>query len=113
MTIEEFMKKYYLHDSLFEDVSYDPESKEVTMKLDVALWMQEWYTDEMPETESTTFAFYNVDRFDCPPSLDWKQISILQVNAVGNTLKITAMNDITDSSFVIEIACDKVEIVSC
>ena len=43
MTITEFVSKYNLHDSLINNVSHDISNNKVTIRIDFAYWMQEWY----------------------------------------------------------------------
>ena len=50
MTITEFAKKYYLHDSTIDKIEYDAENKKLTLKIDFCFWMQLWYEQGKPET---------------------------------------------------------------
>ena len=110
MTLQEFTTKYYLHDSLFEDVIYITDSKKVEMRIDFAYWMQEWYTDDKPETDIITLTFNDVKTFTCPQEILWEQISIIQTSIKSETIIFSVMNDITDEYFDIVVDCKSVDV---
>ncbi len=111
MTLQEFTGKYYLHDSLFDSVTYDIESKSVEMRIDFAYWMQEWYTDDIPETGIITVIFKDVQQFYCPEQVNWEQISIIQTTVEDDSINFSVMNDLTDGYFQIIIKCKSVDVV--
>lgn len=111
MTLQEFLTKYNFHDSLIDDVSFDTVSKKVLMRIDFAYWMQEWYTENLAETDTLTIIFNEVSQFICPDDVPWEQISILQANLEGNdTIKFALMNDITDGYLDVFIKCKSISI---
>lgn len=87
MTQQEFITKYNFHDSLIDDVSFDAVSKQVVMRIDFAYWMQEWYTEDMAETDTLTIIFNEVSQFVCPEDVPWEQISIIQASLENDNIK--------------------------
>lgn len=110
MSIQEFINKYNLHDSLIDTVSYNCDENIVEMHLDFAFWMQEWYSDNMDETGVLKVMFNNVTVFDCPQEAPWEQISIIQASANEDGIKVALMNDITDDYLEINIKCDSITV---
>ncbi len=66
MTIEEFSKNYYLHDSDFENVTYDESSRELTLLINFAFWMQLDYKEGDPENGLLEVIFHDVSFYSCP-----------------------------------------------
>lgn len=110
MTQQEFITKYNFHDSLIDDVSFDAVSKQVVMRIDFAYWMQEWYTEDMAETDTLTIIFNEVSQFVCPEDVPWEQISIIQASLENDNIKFALMNDITDGYLDIFIKCKSISI---
>ena len=110
MTVNEFITKYNLHDSLIDDVSFDAVSKQVLMRIDFAYWMQDWYTEEFAETDILTVSFNGVNQFICPDHVPWDQISIIQASLVDDNIKFALMNDTTDGYLDIIIKCESIDV---
>ena len=110
MTQQEFITNYNFHDSLIDDVSFDAGSKQVVMRIDFAYWMQEWYTEDMAETDALTIIFNEVSQFVCPEDVPWEQISIIQASLENDNIKFALMNDITDGYLDIFIKCKSISI---
>lgn len=110
MTQQEFITKYNFHDSLIDDVSFDAVSKQVVMRIDFAYWMQEWYTEDMAETDTLAIIFNEVSQFVCPEDVPWEQISIIQASLENDNIKFALMNDITDGYLDIFIKCKSISI---
>lgn len=49
MEVNEFLEKYYLHDSAIDEISYDSGAKELIWHMDFAFWMQSDYVEGTPE----------------------------------------------------------------
>lgn len=64
MTITEFAKKYYLHDSSIDKVEFDAENKKLTLTIDFCFWMQLWYEQGKPENGYIAVTFENVSFFE-------------------------------------------------
>lgn len=111
MTTQEFISKYDFHDSLIDEVTFDRENNKVILHADFAYWMQEWYIENMPETDKLIVVFNGVDNFVCPNDVSWEQISIIQASLDGDSIKYVLMNDITDDYLEIIIKCESVTIV--
>lgn len=60
MTIAEFEKKYYLHDSSLVKVAFDADKKILTLTINFCFWMQEWYEDTLSENGLIIVTFENV-----------------------------------------------------
>ncbi len=110
MTLQEFTTKYNFHDSLIDEVSFDAVSKQVLMRVDFAYWMQEWYTEDLPETDTLTLIFNEVSQFICPDDVPWEQISIIQASLEDDSIKFALMNDITDDYLDVFIKCESISI---
>ena len=110
MTIQDFVTKYNLHDSLIDAVLYNGDANTVEMHINFAFWMQEWYTEDMDETGILKVMFNNVNLFDCPNDVPWEQISIIQATVKGDTIKFALMNDITDGYLEIMIKCNSISV---
>lgn len=64
MTITEFAKKYYLHDSSIDKVEFDAENKKLTLTIDFCFWMQLWYEQGKPENGYIAVTFENVSFYE-------------------------------------------------
>lgn len=60
MTVAEFEKKYYLHDSSIDKIDYDIDNKKLTLTIDFCFWMQDWYEETLPKNGLITVTFENV-----------------------------------------------------
>ena len=64
LTLQEFRKKYYLHDSSIEKINFDADNKIITMKIEFCFWMQNWYDKTTPKNGLIAVTFENVSRFE-------------------------------------------------
>ncbi len=110
MTQQDFIAKYNFHDSLIDDISFDKTSDKVMMQVDFAYWMQDWYTEDLAETDALTICFNGVSQFVCPDDVPWEQISIIQASIEDNAIKFALTNDITDVYLDIIIKCKSISI---
>ena len=110
MKAKEFIDKYYLHDSLFNKVSFSKEEAVVTMIIDFAFWMQSWFKEGMDETGLIFVTFHNVEDYSCPDSVDWEQISILQTEETDGLVKFSLMNDMDDSYLEMKVKSDDIDV---
>ena len=110
MKAKEFVDQYYLHDSLFDQVSFVKEEAVVSMMIDFAFWMQSWYEEGMAETGLISVIFHNVEEYSCPESVDWKQISILHTEESDGVIQFSLMNDAEDSYLEMKIKSDDIEV---
>lgn len=60
MTVDEFEKRYYLHDSNIDKIDYDTDNKKLTLTIDFCFWMQDWYEETLPKNGLITVTFENV-----------------------------------------------------
>ena len=63
LTLIEFKKRYYLHDSSIEKIDYDADNKILTLTIDFCFWMQEWYDETLPKNGLISVTFENVSRY--------------------------------------------------
>lgn len=64
MTLQEFRRKYYLHDSSIEKIEYDADKKVLTMKIEFCFWMQNWYDKTTPKNGLIAVTFEDVSIFE-------------------------------------------------
>ena len=64
LTIEEFAKKYYFHDSAIEKIGYSAENKTLKLEIDFCFWMQIWYDKNTSENGLIAVNFENVSMFE-------------------------------------------------
>lgn len=110
MKAKEFVNKYYLHDSLFDKVSFAKESATISMIIDFAFWMQSWYKEGTAETGLISVTFNNVENYSCPDGVVWEQISILQAEESNGAIKFSLLNDMEDSYLEMEIKSDNIKV---
>ena len=108
MKAKEFVDKYYLHDSLFDKVSFSKDNAVVSMIIDFAFWMQSWYKEGTAETGLISVTFNSVENYTCPENVDWEQISILQAEESEGVIKFSLMNDMEDSYLEMIIKSDDI-----
>ena len=63
MTVAEFEKRYYLHDSSIDKIDYDDDNQKLTLTIDFCFWMQDWYEETLPKNALITVTFENVSRY--------------------------------------------------
>ena len=78
MTINEFVEKYNLHDSLLESIVYDKNNKKSTICVDFCYWQQEDYEESIPETGIILIEFDDVI------ALNYRPFSINSGETSGN-----------------------------
>lgn len=64
MTLQEFRRQYYLHDSSIEKIEYDADKKVLTMKIEFCFWMQNWYDKTTPKNGLIAVTFEDVSLFE-------------------------------------------------
>ena len=64
MTIAEFEKKYYLHDSSIDKIDYDAENRTLRLEIDFCFWMQNWYNEGEPSNGKIAVNFDNVTFYE-------------------------------------------------
>lgn len=84
MNIPNFFGGIDLHDSTFESVTYDGDSKELILTIDLALWRQLSYNEQTdPETITKTLTFTGVSQYNSSPNtLIFDGNDILNVNFI-------------------------------
>ena len=110
MTINEFVKKYNLHDSLMEDIKYDSNSKTIKFIVDFCYWQQDDYREEMPETGLIIIEFSgNVELSYIPYHINSDEI-IRVFLSESNTLHLIVFNDLSEESHEIIVKADDVSV---
>lgn len=64
MTLQEFRRQYYLHDSSIEKIDFDADKKVLTMKIELCFWMQNWYDKTTPKNGLIAVTFEDVSLFE-------------------------------------------------
>ncbi len=64
MTISDFVKKYYLHDSGLNSITIDRNGKTVRLSVDLCNWMQDNYIEEEPEIKPIEIVFFGVTKME-------------------------------------------------
>jgi hypothetical protein len=64
MTIQEFLRQYYMHDSLLEEICCDVSGTTAVLKVDFCTWAQAGYTEAQPETQMMQMRFDRVHRIE-------------------------------------------------
>ena len=90
MTIKEFIKKYNLHDSLLESITYDEIGSRVTLSIDFCYWQQEDYEEGENETGMILVKF--------------------EISSVDDEITLTVFNDIMNDNVDIIIKADNVSV---
>lgn len=64
MTLQEFRRQYYLHDSNIEKIDFDADKKVLTLKIEFCFWMQLWYDKTTPKNGLIAVTFEDVSTFE-------------------------------------------------
>ena len=64
MTLQEFRRKYYFHDSSIEKIEYDAENKTLTLTIEFCFWAQLWYDKTTPKNGLIAVTFEDVSLFE-------------------------------------------------
>ena len=100
MTINDYLSRYYLHDSLVEKVSHENNTVDIT--IDFCFWMQEGYRKEDPETGIIHLHFPDVDAFSGPTG-NIDDYSILDADYQNNCLTLLLLDDFNNTSYELKI----------
>ena len=63
LTLAEFQKRYYLHDSSITKIDFNAENKKLTLEIDFCFWMQEWFVDGETDNGLIEVTFENVSYY--------------------------------------------------
>ena len=111
MKLEEFAKRYCLHDSWFESIESDSESKTVTVTINFAFWMQDDYIEGTPETGIIKVVFHGVTQFSCNGGAATGDfVGILKNEFHDGVLTITLADDVSNDCFDMIIAAEDVSV---
>ena len=110
MTINDFLNKYYLHDSLVKNVS--SQNNKVELTIDFCFWMQENYQEKDPETGIIHMVLPNASIISGPTG-DLDDYSILEVEYHDNCIFLLIMDDFHNLSYEIKIhsSSNQIELV--
>lgn len=112
MTISELCKKYNLHDSLIEGISYDRVKNVIIIDVDFCYWQQEQYINDMKETGKIKLIFSGVLNFNYtqyPINSD----EIISINNTSdNELFLEVYSDVTEECHCLNISAKQVEIIN-
>ena len=107
MTLEEFVSKYNMHDSLIDSISIEDDT--IVIVIDFAFWMQEGFNDGQPETGPLEVRFIGVKNYKIPNDIPLDEISILKTSIKDNAVLFAILNDMTDE--YLEIAIESSDII--
>ena len=86
MTLQEFEKKYCLHDSYIENMKYSEDTAVLSLTINFAFWMQEDYVEGEDETGRIRVDFSHVTGYSCEGDPAGRFVSILDGAASGDSL---------------------------
>lgn len=112
MTIESFVRQYNLHDSYITKIHHDSTQQLLTIHINFAFWMQEFYEEGTPENGMILLRFSNVREFLCnegDPAGAF--VGILGSEYRDNRLVIKLLDDETNAYFELAICADSVEVI--
>ncbi len=111
MTVQEFCRKYYLHDSLLEKVEFDNYNKTLTFWVSFCEFMQSNYKNGDFENSDRIFTFNNVEEFSFPHNIQLSSDIFLEQKITDeNTVNFCMMSDCEPNVYQIKIRCQDVEI---
>ncbi len=112
MTMKEFLDKYYLHDSFFNTVDYNPSKRELTLLIDFCFWMQDDYVEGEPENGFLRAVFHDVESYSCPdgdPCGKFTGILEAEINEQGECV-ILISDDAANNCFEMHISARDVTV---
>jgi hypothetical protein len=76
------ISKYYLHDSLVEDIRYLQDEKKLKLEIELCNWRQPSYQDGEPEILKLDFIFTDVTKFEMEPeTMLFESDEILEISS--------------------------------
>lgn len=112
MTINEFVNKYNLHDSLLENITYDETTKKIVLSIDFCYWQQDDYKDDMDETGMIVIEFDEVESLKYVP-YQINSDEIVDISHEDNRITLTVFNDISNDNIDIIINAKNVTVSKC
>ena len=112
MTINEFVNKYNLHDSLLENITYDETTKKIVLSIDFCYWQQDDYKDDMGETGMIVIEFDEVESLKYVP-YQINSDEIIDISHEDNRITLTVFNDISNDNIDIIINAKNVTVSKC
>ncbi len=104
MTAHDFVKNYYMHDSLIDNIEVLDNGRTIVFWVDFSYFMQEEYKDGDPDTGTLKITFCDVSDYSIPENVNWEDTSILDSFDLGQKVKFNIVNDDTDD-FIEVIIC--------
>ncbi len=87
MSINEFLRKYYLHDSLVDKVEHDKVNNKVLINIDLCNWLQNDYSKGDSEMIKGVLEFCNISNYYSEPAnMIFDSDEIITVDIVENEL---------------------------
>ena len=108
MTAHDFVKNYYMHDSLIDNVEVLDNGRTIVLWVDFSYWMQEEYKEGDPDTGKLKITFYDVENYSIPENVNWTEISILDSFDLEGKVKFNMVNDDTDDFLVLSICSNRI-----
>ena len=112
MTINEFVNKYNLHDSLLENITYDETDKKAILSIDFCYWQQEDYQDDTDETGMIVIEFDEVELLKYVP-YQINSDEIVDISHEDDKITLTVFNDILNDNVDIIIKAKTVMVSKC
>ena len=109
MTIQTFIEKYYLHESLITKITHNETS--VNFEVEFCYWQQENYKEGSPEIGTIEISFSDISLYDSDGlSGEIDYFSILDAEIDNDILNINILDDFNDEYYTISIKADKVAV---
>lgn len=111
MKLQDFVKKYELHDSLLEYIIYNRQKQELVLDIDLCYWMQKNYKDSEPETGMIKLVFEGVKEYS-EMTGEVADFSILNVDVTDdNGVKISVLDDENNEFHEVSFNADSVRVM--
>lgn len=93
MKVKDFLKKYCLHDSTIDEITYNAASKKLVWHMDFSFWMQTDFVDGTPENGMVNIIFHQVENYTgIIGKIDWFSVDSISLNK-DNTISCNILDD--------------------
>ena len=93
MKVNDFSEKYCLHNSIIDEINHDVDTKELTLHMDFAFWMQNNFVEGTPENGMVNVCFRQVEGYTgITGKIDWFSVNNISLNS-DNTITCAILDD--------------------
>ena len=108
MTIQTFIEKYYLHDSLITKITHNETS--VNIEVEFCYWQQENYKEGDSEVGMIEISFSDISFFDSGSlSGEIDYYSILEAKIDADILEFLNQSDESSATLIRWLICEKIK----